>query len=161
VSDQVSHPYKTTNIIIFLYILIFNFLKKKTGRKVKKSIHKWNWDIVWGTTLKMYKRENRYWCFIFRYKFVLPLQTDVVWLRSQGFVSLYSLYYDIIYDMMILQDTIYDVIYDMIYDMTWYDMIWYDKVRYDMVYDTIDRICCYIWYYVWYNNTIWYVMMIW
>jgi hypothetical protein len=29
VSDQVSHPYKTTGKIIFLYILIFKFLESK------------------------------------------------------------------------------------------------------------------------------------
>ena len=35
VSDQVSHPYKTTGKIIFLYILIFNFWIKKTIIPVK------------------------------------------------------------------------------------------------------------------------------
>jgi len=34
VSDQVSHPYKTTGNITFLYILIFKFLDSKLQDKI-------------------------------------------------------------------------------------------------------------------------------
>jgi hypothetical protein len=38
VSDQVSHPYKTTDKIIFLYILIFNFWIAKWKTKILHQI---------------------------------------------------------------------------------------------------------------------------
>jgi len=37
VSDQVSHPYKTTNKIIVLYILIFKFLDSKVEELIFKQ----------------------------------------------------------------------------------------------------------------------------
>ena len=45
VSDQVSHPYKTTGRIIFLYILIFKFLYIRP--EDKKILHRMITSIPW------------------------------------------------------------------------------------------------------------------
>jgi len=47
VNDQVSHPYKTTDKIILLYILIFKFLDSNQTGVDRRIILKWHFK-KWG-----------------------------------------------------------------------------------------------------------------